>query len=193
MTAMALAAVASAGAVEPWSLDSCVNYAISHNITVQSRMLEAEGGRLSVTEAKDRFLPTVSGYGSQSFSFGRGLTAENTYANRNTSSFSAGAQLSLPIFQGLAGVRRLDYAKASLRALLEQTEAAKDDVTLNVTSQYLQALYTAEMMAVARERLAISTSELARRQQLLEAGKIPELDIYEARSQVSQDELNLVN
>ena len=35
MTAMALAAVASAGAVEPWSLDSCVNYAISHNITVQ--------------------------------------------------------------------------------------------------------------------------------------------------------------
>ena len=90
-------------AVEPWSLDSCVNYAISHNITVQSRMLEAEGGRLSVTEAKDRFLPTVSGYGSQSFSFGRGLTAENTYANRNTSSFSAGAQLSLPIFQGLAG------------------------------------------------------------------------------------------
>ncbi len=193
MTAMALAAVASAGAVEPWSLDSCVNYAISHNITVQSRILEAEGGRLSVTEAKDRFLPTVSGYGSQSFSFGRGLTAENTYANRNTSSFSAGAQLSLPIFQGLAGVRRLDYAKASLRALLEQTEAAKDDVTLNVTSQYLQALYTAEMMAVARERLAISTSELARRQQLLEAGKIPELDIYEARSQVSQDELNLVN
>jgi len=154
MTAMALAAVASAGAVEPWSLDSCVNYAISHNITVQSRMLEAEGGRLSVTEAKDRFLPTVSGYGSQSFSFGRGLTAENTYANRNTSSFSAGAQLSLPIFQGLAGVRRLDYAKASLRALLEQTEAAKDDVTLNVTSQYLQALYTAEMIAVARARNA---------------------------------------
>lgn len=185
--------VASAASAATWSLDSCVSYAISHNISVQSRMLEEENGRLSVTEAKDRFLPTIGGYGSQSFSFGRGLTAANTYANRNTSSFSVGANLSLPVFQGLAGVRRLDYAKASLKALLEQTEAAKDDVTLNVITQYLQALYAGELLQVARERLRISSAELARRQSLLEAGKIPELDIYEARSQVSQDELNLVN
>ena len=185
--------VASVASAETWSLDSCVSYAISHNINVQSRLLQEENGRLSVTEAKDRFLPNINGYGSQSFSFGRGLTAENTYANRNTSSFSVGANLSLPIFQGLAGVRRLDYAKASLKALLEQTEAAKDDVTLNVITQYLQALYAGELLQVARERLKISTSELQRRQTLLEAGKIPELDIYEARSQVSQDELNLVN
>lgn len=185
--------VASAASAETWSLDSCVSYAISHNINVQSRLLQEENGRLGVTEAKDRFLPNINGYGSQSFSFGRGLTAENTYANRNTSSFSVGANLSLPIFQGLAGVRRLDYAKASLKALLEQTEAAKDDVTLNVITQYLQALYAGELLQVARERLKISTSELERRQTLLDAGKIPELDIYEARSQVSQDELNLVN
>lgn len=185
--------VASVASAETWSLDSCVSYAISHNINVQSRLLQEENGRLGVTEAKDRFLPNINGYGSQSFSFGRGLTAENTYANRNTSSFSVGANLSLPIFQGLAGVRRLDYAKASLKALLEQTEAAKDDVTLNVITQYLQALYAGELLQVARERLKISTSELQRRQTLLEAGKIPELDIYEARSQVSQDELNLVN
>lgn len=185
--------VASVASAQTWSLDSCVSYAISHNINVQSRLLQEENGRLGVTEAKDRFLPNINGYGSQSFSFGRGLTAENTYANRNTSSFSVGANLSLPIFQGLAGVRRLDYAKASLKALLEQTEAAKDDVTLNVITQYLQALYAGELLQVARERLKISTSELQRRQTLLEAGKIPELDIYEARSQVSQDELNLVN
>lgn len=186
-----LTAAAASGAT--WSLDSCVNYAVAHNINVQSRMLQEENGRLAVTEAKDRFLPTLGGYASQNFSFGRGLTAENTYANRNTSSFSAGASLSLPVFQGLAGVRRLDYSKASLKALLEQTEAAKDDVTLNVITGYLQALYAGELLQVARERLKISTAELSRRLTLLEAGKIPELDIYEARSQVSQDELNLVN
>lgn len=184
---------AAAASATTWSLDSCVNYAVAHNINVQSRMLQEENGRLAVTEAKDRFLPTIGGYANQSFSFGRGLTAENTYANRNTSAFSAGASLSLPVFQGLAGVRRLDYSRASLKALLEQTEAAKDDVTLNVITGYLQALYAGELLQVARERLKISTAELSRRLVLLEAGKIPELDIYEARSQVSQDELNLVN
>lgn len=188
-----LGAIGGAAQTTAWSLGDCVAYAIDHNIDVKRQALQATQGELSVTEAKDRFLPQVSGYASQNFSFGRGLTADNTYANRNTQSLSAGAQLSLPIFQGLSAVRRLDYAKTDLRALVEQAEATKDDVELNVIGQYLQALYTAEMVQVARVRLDISRSELLRRNSLLEAGKIPELDIYQAQAQVSQDELYLVN
>lgn len=170
-----------------------MSYAIDHNIDVSTRRLETLSGELDVTAAKDRFLPQLSGYASQSFNLGRALTADNTYANRNTSSFSVGAQLSLPIFQGLSAVRRLDYARSGLRAMVEQLEAAKDDVTLNVISQYLQALYSGEMLQVAKERLAISRGELQRRSALLESGKIPELDIYQARQQVASDELTVVN
>ena len=184
---------AGANSAEPWSLDDCVSYAIDHNIDVSTRRLETLSGELDVTAAKDRFLPQLSGYASQSFNLGRALTADNTYANRNTSSFSVGAQLSLPIFQGLSAVRRLDYARSGLRAMVEQLEAAKDDVTLNVISQYLQALYSGEMLQVAKERLAISRGELQRRSALLESGKIPELDIYQARQQVASDELTVVN
>jgi len=49
------------------------------------------------------------------------------------------------------------------------------------------------MLRVANINLAISNDELARRRQLLEAGKIPELDIFEAESQVARDELSVVN
>lgn len=178
---------------ESWSLQRCIDYAVANNIDVRQRVLSARQGELEVTEAKDRFLPNVSGYASQSFNFGRGLTADNTYANRNTNSFSVGASLNLPVFQGLSAIRRLSYSRTNLQMLLEQTEAAKDDLTLNVTSSYLQALYASEMLAVARINLGISRSELARREALLEAGKIPELDIYEAKAQVSRDELSVVN
>lgn len=180
--------VAVAGA-ETWSLDRCIEYAVDHNIDVRSSRLSAYEGELSVTEAKDRFLPQVNGYASQNFNLGRALTADNTYANRNTSSFAAGASLNLPLFQGLRAVRNLQYSRTALKALLERTEAAKDDVTLNVISQYLQALYASEMLQVARIRLDISRAELVRRQALLDAGRIPELDIYEAKAQVSSDEL----
>ena len=185
-------AIAAGARAQAWSIDQCVDYAVEHNNEVRQRLLSAYEGELDVTEAKDRFLPNVSGYSSQSFNFGRGLTANNTCANRNTSAFSVGAQLSLPIFQGLRAVRQLDYSRTSLRALLERTEEAKDNVTLNVIGQYLQALYAGEMLQVARLKLDISRAELGRRQQLLEAGKIPELDIYEAAAQVSQDELSVV-
>ncbi len=176
-----------------WSLDSCINYAITHNVEVRQRINAARQGELAVTEAKDRVLPNLNGYGSQNFSFGRGLTADNTYANRNTSSFSVGAQLSVPLFQGLRVVRSVKYAETSLKALVEQSEAVKDDVTINVMAAFLQALYTREALGVARMSLAVSTDELKRREILLEAGKIPELDLFEARAQVSRDELTVVN
>ena len=189
---LALLSLASAYA-ESWSLERCVQYAIDNNINVRQRKVAESQGELEVTEAKDRFLPQVSGYASQNFNFGRGLTADNTYVNRNTSSFAAGASLNMPIFQGLSAVRRLAYSRASLQVLLEQTEAAKDDVTLNVLSQYLQALYAGEMLNVSRINLEISRSELKRRRELLDAGKIPELDIYEAEAQVSRDELSVTS
>lgn len=184
---------AAAAHAEPWTLEQCVEYAIDHNINVRQRMLSVRQGELDVVEAKDRFLPQLNGYASQSFNFGRGLTADNTYVNRNTNSFSVGASLNLPLFQGLAAVRRLSYSRTNLQAVLEQAEAAKDDVTLSVLTQYLQALYASEILQVARINLGISQNELLRRRELLAAGKIPELDIYEAEAQVSRDELTLTN
>ncbi len=69
--AIIVAATASASARQ-WSLDSCVEYAVEHNIEVKQSILSARQGELDVTAAKDRFLPQLSGYASQSFNFGRG-------------------------------------------------------------------------------------------------------------------------
>lgn len=179
-------------AAESWSLDSCISYAISHNLTVKSRQMNVISGDLDITEAKDRFLPNVSAGAQQSFSFGRGLTAENIYANRNTSQFGWSVQMSVPLFQGLRNVRNLDYSKANFRMLVEQLESAKDDITLSVIAQYLQVLYCEEMYKVSLEQLRLSKVELVRRQELLDAGKIPELDMLQAQAQVSQDELSSV-
>ena len=77
---------------------------------------------------------------NQSWGFGRSLTAENTYASRNTSNFGWNVGLNLPLFQGLRNVRNLDYARSSMVQTLEQLEETKDDITLNVIAQYLQAL-----------------------------------------------------
>ncbi|MCH5320027.1 MAG: TolC family protein [Paramuribaculum sp.] len=184
---------ATSANAESWSLDSCITYAIDHNLTVKSNQLNMISGELDITEAKDRFLPSVSAGAQQSFSFGRGLTSENTYANRNTTQFGWSAQMSLPLFQGLRNVRTLEYSKANFRQLVEQLESAKDDITLAVISQYLQVLYYQEIYGVAIEQLRLSRVELERRKELLEAGKIPEVDMLQAESQVAQDDYSVVN
>lgn len=178
---------------ESWNLDSCISYAVKHNITVKNRELSVVSGELDITEAKDNFLPNIYGGANQSFSFGRGLTADNMYANRNTSQFGWSVQMSMPLFQGLRNVRNLDYTRANYRMLVEQLESAKDDITLSVIAQYLQVLYYEEIYKVSLEQLRLSQVEYDRRKELLEAGKIPELDLLQAESQVAQDELTVVN
>lgn len=175
-----------------WSLDSCVSYAVTHNLTVKARALERDNAEISLTAAKDKYLPQLGAYASESFAFGRGLNSQNTYSDRNTSNFSWGANLSLPLFQGLSAKRGVEYAKVNLRQVVEQWEASKDDVTLNVISQYLQVLYTGELLEVSRLQRDLSSVELQRRRELLDAGKIAELEVLEAESQLAQDELSVV-
>lgn len=177
---------------QAWSLEDCVNYAIDHNITVKSQELQVKRGELDITAAKDRFLPSLDASSSQSFNFGRGLTAENTYADRNTSNFQWGVNFSLPLFQGMSEYRRLNLAKSSLQQMLYEQEATKDNVALNVISQYLQVLYSKEVEQSARSQAEYSAYEVSRQKALVEAGKIAEADLYDAESQAAQDQLQVV-
>lgn len=187
-----LGAAFSAGA-EAWSLDSCINYAVSHNLDIRAADLEVERGRQEITEAKDGFLPTLSAGAGQNWDFGRGLTSQNTYANRNTSMFSWQAQMQLPLFQGLQAVRQLRYAKSNLSLLESQREARAAEVSLSVIGYYLQVLYNREMLAVNREQLRLAEVQQARQEVLLEGGKVPEVDVIQARAQVAQSQLQVVN
>ena len=177
---------------QSWTLDSCINYAISNNIDVRARSIERQSAEYDIIEAKDRFLPQVNAGASQSFDFGRGLTSSNIYADRNTSNFMWNVGLSLPIFQGLSAKRQLDLAKANLASMIENIEAVKDDVTLRVMSQYLQVLYCGELHEIAIEQERISQIELKRQEDLFEAGKIPELDLTQVRAQLAQDQLTTI-
>lgn len=189
---LALLTMPFVAAAEVWSLDSCISYALTHNLTVRSSETNILSGEISVSQAKSGYLPNVSANAGQSWNIGRGLTAENTYANRNTSSFNWGASANLMIFDGLRTPRNVEYAKANLAQILEQYEAAKEDVSVNVISAFLQVLYNKELHDVALNQVALSQHELIRRQSLLEAGKIPEIDMLEAKSILASDNLSEV-
>lgn len=190
---VALLLVSMAAEAKEWTLDDCISYAIENNIQVKSAREQELSGEYDIIEAKDNFLPNVSANASQTFNFGRGLTSENTYADRNTSNFQWGVGMQLPLFQGLEATRQLKYAKVNLRTLALRTEAAKENITLNVIGQYLQVLYCRELLETAREQLRLSEYELTRQQALAEAGKIAEVNVLQAKSQVAQDQLSVTN
>ncbi|MDE7396323.1 MAG: TolC family protein [Muribaculum sp.] len=178
---------------ETWSLEQCIDYAVSNNISLKTSIARNSDTKLEIEQARNGYLPKINGYAQQGFNFGRGLTAENTYANRNTANTSVGAQLSLPLFDGLSTWRQVAYAKANLATALLETEATRDDITLNVIAAYLQVLYYRELQQSATHQVELSKFQLDNQLALLDVGKIPEVDILEARSQLAQDEYSLAN
>ncbi|MDE6266017.1 MAG: TolC family protein [Muribaculaceae bacterium] len=193
LIAAAAIAVTTPAHAKTWTLDECIGYAVENNIRVKEARVQELSGEYDVTQAKDQFLPNLSANASQTFNFGRGLTSENIYADRNTSNFQWGVGMQLPLFQGLEATRQLKYARVNLRSLALRTEAARENITLNVIAQYLQALYCRELLATANEQVRLSEYELTRQEALAEAGKIAEVNVLQAKSQVAQDRLSVTN
>ena len=184
---LAIAMSGSATADETWTLQRCVDYALENNLTVKNSHLQVDQSEIDVTSAKDAFLPTLSASASEGFNFGRGLTSDNTYADRNTSSFQWGVNMSLPLFQGLSDVRQLKVAKSAMQQYLMEFEAAKDDLTLNIMAQYLQVLYNKEVAKSAISQLSYSTYEVERQKALVD-----EAYLYDAEAQQAQDRLQVI-
>ena len=103
----------------PWTLEECVEYALENNISVRQSEVALQQKEVELNTAKNRRLPGVSASASENLSFGRGLTADNTYTNSNTTStsFSLGAEI--PIFQGFDINNGIKLGKLGLAAATE--------------------------------------------------------------------------
>ena len=185
--AAALLTAASAWAQDgPWTLAQCIDYALEHNLSVKKTELTAAQREIDLSTAEARRLPSVSGNASQNFSFGRGLTADNTYANTNTTStgFSLGADL--PIFQGFQIKNNIAMSKLNLAAATVDLEKARDDIRVSVAKAYVQILYDKELLAVARRQVEIDSLQVVRLEEMERLGRASGAEVAAERATLSQ-------
>ena len=173
-------------AQSPWTLQQCCDYAVEHNIAIRQQQNRCDQQALQLSTAKNQRLPDLSASSSQNFSFGRGLTAENTYTNTNTSSTSFSLGTSVPIFTGFQIPNNIRLNALNLEAATQDLEKAKNDIRVQVAQQYVQILYDMEILDVAHRQTAIDSAQVARLQALLEVGKTSEAELAPQRSTLAQ-------
>ena len=176
---------------QSWSLKQCIEYALEHNISIKQRQKAVENSEVQLNSARNSRLPSLNASASQSFSFGRGLTADNTYTNRSTQSTGFNLGTDVPLLTGGQIPNTIAARKIDLQAALADLDKAREDISLQITSQYLECLYQKELMEVAERQCELSKNQLRRIQLLRDNGKKSEADLAEARSSVANDELTL--
>lgn len=175
-----------------WTLEQCIGHAIENNITVKRQQQTVESEKISVNTSKNSRLPGVNASASHSFNFGRGLTINNTYANRNTMNTSMDMSANVMLYSGGQISREIEVRKLNLQAAIADLERVKDDIEVQVTSAYMEALYQQRLVEIAQNQLRLSRTQAERIKALVDNGKRAEADYAEALATIANDELTLV-
>ena len=173
----------------PWTLRQCCDYAVEHNITVKQYENQRQRQEIQLSTARNQRLPDLNASTGQNFSFGRGLTAENTYTNTNTSSTSFSLGTSVPLFTGFQIPNNIRLNELNLDAATQDLEKAKNDIRMQVAQAYVQILYNTEISDVAHRQVSIDSAQVARLQALLNAGKASEAQLAQQKATMAQSQL----
>jgi outer membrane protein len=79
-----------------------------------------------------------------------------------------------------------------LLAITADLEKAKENMEINITTMYLQVLYSKEILGIANNQVALSREQLERIKSLYENGRASEAQIYEVEAQIANDNLTVV-
>lgn len=187
-----LAAAVSPVHAQQWTLRQCIEHAIEHNISVRQQQISVENSKVQLSTARNQRLPSLNAGAGQNFSFGRGITADNTYTNRSTSSTSVNLSTDVPLWDGGQMEANLRQSKLNLQASLADLEKAREDIALQVTSTYLNVLYQRELLDVQQQQEALSKEQTARLRSLFRNGKKAESDVAQAEATEASDHLATV-
>ena len=172
-----------------WSLRECCDYAVANNISIKQQENQRRQQEIQLSTSKNSRLPDLSGSIGQNFSFGRGLTADNTYSNTNTSSTSISLGASVPIFTGFQIPNQIKLDQLNLEAATADLEKAKNDIRMQVAQAYVQILYDMEIADVAHRQVEIDSRQVARLQAFVKNGKAAEAELSQQKATLANSHL----
>ena len=174
----------------PWTLAECIRHAQDNNITLKQQDLQVKQQEIQLETTKGSRLPQVSGSTSENFSFGRGLTADNTYSNTNTTSTGISLGTAVPVFQGFRIRNSIKEGELNLQATTAELEKAREDMSVSVAQAYVQILYNMELLDVALNQVGIDSLQVERLSAMLENGKASPAQLAQQKAALGQSRLS---
>lgn len=184
---------AEAASTGPWTLQTAVDYALTHNLTVRASDLTAQQQLASVRLNRAALLPTLGLNGTQGFNFGTNrdpFTNQFQQLNVRSNNFSATAQATL--FSGFQLRNTVKQGTLDAEATRFDVEKSRNDLSLNVASSFLQLLLAQELIRASEARLSTTQAQVSRSEKLLKAGAVAEGNVLDSRAQLAGEERTLV-
>jgi outer membrane protein len=175
-------------AQDKWDLRRCVLYAMTNNISIKQADIDSRTSKLILDQAKGNQLGSASAATALGLNFGRSINqTTNVYTNTEGVSQYYNLNASITLFNWFALRRNVESNNYSYEAQVVNIDKIKNDVTLNVSNAYLQALLAKQQVELARTKLSLTKQQLDNTKLLVDAGSVPELNAAELEVQFATD------
>ncbi|MCM1522353.1 MAG: TolC family protein [Muribaculaceae bacterium] len=188
-TLLTAATTLGVGAVEGvWNYSECLDYARSHNISLQKLRLNEQTSEYNLEEAEAQWHPTLD--------FNTTHTYSNTpWGKGNTNSYNGqlGLNAGWTVWNGSERENSIKRDKLNTEISRLNTEDALRTLETDILQVYLNILYAKEAIEIYQEAEKLSNAQAERMRQLMEAGRASKVDYAQLKAQHQQDLYNLVN
>ena len=177
-----------------WTFQECLDTAIQRNISLNESRLNNDLNRINLDQSKASLYPSLSASGRDGVGFGRSLNpTTNQYVAKTTNSTSFGVNSSVTLFSGFQLTKTILQNKMNLDAGNTDIDNVKNQVTLNITTAYLQVLLDYELLDAAKSQADATSAQVDQTQKQVKIGVLPESNLFTIKAQQATDNLAVVN
>jgi len=184
----------SANAQTKWSLEASIRHALQNNLQIRQGRLNVGLAHENLSGVRASQLPSLNANALHGINTGRTIDPfTNTFAVENVRTNNFGMSTGLTLFSGFQIRNSIEQSRHDLEASRYDVDKMVNDVTLAVTSAYLQILLNRELVEVAARNLDITRLQIERTARLVEAGTLARGSLLTIEAQAATDELQLIN
>lgn len=183
-----------------WTLQECIEYALSQNIQLQQSRIALDESEVDVKSARASLFPSLS------FSTGHNVTnrpyqensntvsgTEIITSNRNTTyngNYGLNAQWTL--WDGNKKQNTLKQRKVNKEMAAASVSETENSLQEQIIQLFIQILYTHESVKVNQNTFEVSQKNFKRGEEMYNSGSISKVDLAQLEVQVSSDRYQLV-
>ena len=180
--------------ISDWTLERCIQQALSQNIDIQLSMLSEEQAALAFEQATRNFGPELGGSVGQFYQSGRSIDRfSNQFVQSTIGSNNFQLQGSLLLFNGLQNQNARKQAKQNWMASGADLESIRLSVTLQVASAFVLWLQSNELEIAAASVLNGSKLQLDRGQKIYDVGASNQGALLSLKAQYASDLASMTN
>ncbi|MCZ8286616.1 MAG: TolC family protein, partial [Bacteroidia bacterium] len=177
-----------------WTLQQCVEYAQKNNIGLKQAELSNFINKNNTNQSKAAILPTINAGAQHTYNFGRTIDRyTNTFANTQVLSQNFYISSNVVLWSGLAQYNNVKANEYNFLSGTENFLQQQNDLSLNVATAYINVIFTDELLLVSKNQYDISKQQLDRTEKLAEAGSVAKSAVFDLKSQMANDQVNLTN